>query len=457
MTRTRSGVRRLRALARRSIGRAAEQPRPIVFTVPLGAKLELTHRCNLRCGFCYTDSPRRTLERPTDITDAEWLSVVDQAIELGVLEAVVTGGEPLLRRDLALDVVDRLAAAGISTMLSTNGWHVDDAVADRLSRVEGLRVHISLDGACPATHDASRGVAGGWQRAIRAIDRLASRGIKVIVVHVLSPGAEKEVAPLLRQAWALGVSTVRLSPIVAQGAARGGAWTCDMETVRAAVREASLSPMAIQLQPEDLSEFGRPRAAFLVRPNGDIVPDSRRPFAFGNALEDGLTACWERLAAAGGHAESPAGHNPYMDPDVRLDGRQSEQRPTGAAARAIAEQVQRGRAKAPAGAPDLARADAIVEQLVLARRYRLGAVRRSRAWSDGEYVRVLDNRHVHRLNATASAVLDAGLVHSLHEVIEDLGVRHPSVERTVIQDDVLRVVRDLEARGVIAPVPSPCA
>lgn len=69
---------------------------------PVGVKLELTYRCNLLCPFCYTDSPRRTREGAADLDDGTWRRVVEEALELGVIEAVVTGGEPLLRLDLSL-------------------------------------------------------------------------------------------------------------------------------------------------------------------------------------------------------------------------------------------------------------------------------------------------------------------------------------------------------------------
>ena len=39
---------------------------------PVGAKLEITYACNLRCGFCYTDSPRRTLQRTPELSDEQW-------------------------------------------------------------------------------------------------------------------------------------------------------------------------------------------------------------------------------------------------------------------------------------------------------------------------------------------------------------------------------------------------
>src|SRR5438270_4259559 len=113
--------RPLRALARRA-GLEASNPRPVAPACPVGAKLELTYRCNLRCGFCYTDSPRRTLERAPELSDAAWRTVVAQAIEAGIVEAVLSGGEPLLRRELVRDLIARLSAAGVTVNLTTNGW-----------------------------------------------------------------------------------------------------------------------------------------------------------------------------------------------------------------------------------------------------------------------------------------------------------------------------------------------
>src|SRR5918999_6033574 len=89
---------------------------------PVGAKLELTHACNLRCGFCYTDSPRHTLQRTPDLSDEAWLAVADQAADLGVIEVVLTGGEPMLRPELVFELLERLERRGIGLTLNTNGW-----------------------------------------------------------------------------------------------------------------------------------------------------------------------------------------------------------------------------------------------------------------------------------------------------------------------------------------------
>ena len=106
----------------------------------------MTYHCNLRCDFCYTDSPRRTIARTLELSDEAWERIIGEVIDSGVIEAVVTGGEPLLRRDLTLDTVDRLTASGVMVTLNTNGWFVDEEVADRLA-ASGARVHVSIDGA----------------------------------------------------------------------------------------------------------------------------------------------------------------------------------------------------------------------------------------------------------------------------------------------------------------------
>ena len=102
----------------------------------------MTYACNLRCGFCYTDSPRHTLQRTPELSDEEWREVARQSLELGIVEAVVTGGEPFLRKELTLGMIETLAEAGVGVTLNTNGWFVDDEVAGRLGALRGVTAHV---------------------------------------------------------------------------------------------------------------------------------------------------------------------------------------------------------------------------------------------------------------------------------------------------------------------------
>ena len=212
-------------------------PRRSPLDRPIGVKLELTHRCNLRCGFCFTDSPRRTLEGTPDISDETWMRVAEDAIAAGVIEAVVTGGEPLLRKDLALSVIETFAEAGVAVSLVTNGWFVDEAVADRIAAIGDVRVHVSVDGASPEVHDAVRGVPGSWRRAVRAIDLLVARDVPVQVNHTISSANAATLQSCLEHLWLLGPGTIGTATVVPIGAAaRAREWRVDAAVMHREIR-----------------------------------------------------------------------------------------------------------------------------------------------------------------------------------------------------------------------------
>ena len=270
---------------------------------PYRAKLELTYHCNLRCGFCYTDSPRRTLERTAELDDDAWRRIVGEALDLGIGEAVITGGEPLLRRELALEAIDRIDVAGVDRIvLNTNGWFIDDAVADRLASARTLLVHVSIDGPTPELHDAARGVPGSWRRAVGAVDRLLGRDARVRVLHVITPQNQHALPEFLDAMWYLGVHNLSLTPVVPVGAAaRSGGWTVNRlrmyREVRSFVRRTR-GEARVSLEngfSGRLTTRSHTPSAFMVRPNGAFLTDSNHPFSFGDAGAQPLAECWEAL------------------------------------------------------------------------------------------------------------------------------------------------------------------
>jgi pyruvate-formate lyase-activating enzyme len=292
------GSYRLHRLGRRMV----HDVRPLdVPERPIGAKLELTYRCNLRCGFCYTDSPRRTLARTAEMDDEQWRRIVGEAIDLGIIEGVITGGEPLLRRELTLETAERLTAAGVMVTLNTNGWFLDAEVADRLAET-GARVHVSLDGASAELHDASRGVPGSWRRAVEAVDLMLARGTRVQVVHVVTPENEMTFDLFLEQMRLLAPTSLRVVPVGLLGAAaRSGTWAVDYDRVLAAAGRFG-SPARPRILPGaevpgSVVALDTAPRAFLVRPNGAFLADSQHPFSFGDAGRQDLAECWDGMRA----------------------------------------------------------------------------------------------------------------------------------------------------------------
>jgi Fe-coproporphyrin III synthase len=433
---------------------------------PVGVKLELTYRCNLTCPFCYTDSPRRTRERAPDLPDASWLRIVDDAIALGVLEAVVTGGEPLLRRELALEAIERLAGAGVGVTLNTNGWFVDDEVAERVARVPGFRANVSIDGASPALHDSIRGVRGSWQRAVLGVDRLVGRGVGVSVVHVVTPENERGFAEFLDLMWLLGVRSIRVTPAVPVGAAaREGTWNVDGRELRRTIdrfRTRSGGAVSVRLGSGTVAALASLEdvapAALLVRPNGSVWVSSMEPFSFGNAERDGLRSCWERVrerwwdpeiqAWAGGVRTTDdfvaSSRVPYRDPEHDLVGATSEPE------RREPVRTPRRRDPAVADAAELDDARRFVRDLVLARTYEVASIRAVDDGNGGRYVRVVRDGRVCRLNRTAARVLDACAGGTLGETIDALA-RAPGGESGSVERDVLATIHLLSERGVLQP------
>jgi MoaA/NifB/PqqE/SkfB family radical SAM enzyme len=460
---------------------------------PIGAKLELTYACNLRCGFCYTDSPRHTLQRTPELSDDEWRRVVGEALELGIVEAVVTGGEPFLRRELTLEVVETLATAGVGVTLNTNGWFVDEEIAARLGALRGITAHVSVDGARAGLHDSSRGVPGSWRRAIEGIDHLLSAGVGVCAVHVVTPDNADAVGNFLEQMWTLGVPWVRITPVVVNGAAaRGGEWKVSRDALRKTAEEFEArrgTAMRTTVQAATggtLSLQGRAApGSFLVRPNGDVRPDSLRPFTFGNAVHDGVAACWAALRegwdderinrwAAGikGPGDLPkADLVAYLDDEVsvaenlqarglsgpprRNGGGSGESGPTALSKTSNGRSSGGRGATVPEKTPpkpvdpaaELLEAEEKVRALAAARRYRHAALR----WSGSErqrFVRLAGDSSYLRLNESGAVVMDALDGGTLADAASALRGRY-GIDDERAHRDAVAAIRDLQKRGVV--------
>jgi cyclic pyranopterin phosphate synthase len=108
-------------------------------------RVSVTDRCNLRCHYCMPEEEYVWLRRETLLTFEEITAVAEAFAEVGVDRVRLTGGEPLLRRNLP-DLVGRLAAIrGVRDLsLTTNGVLLADAAA-ALRRAGLHRITVSLD------------------------------------------------------------------------------------------------------------------------------------------------------------------------------------------------------------------------------------------------------------------------------------------------------------------------
>lgn len=146
------------------------------------AQWSITGRCNLRCRHCFMSAPEAALGEPNL---EQCLDIVAQLAECGVGSVLLTGGEPLVRRDF-WQIVDALCDAGIKiTTLFTNGILLDAAVLDGFE-LRGLRpqLQFSFDGV--GCHDWLRGVEGAELAVTRAMRMAAERGYEFTAAMCLN-------------------------------------------------------------------------------------------------------------------------------------------------------------------------------------------------------------------------------------------------------------------------------
>jgi pyruvate-formate lyase-activating enzyme len=177
--------------------------------------------CNLACDYCCVESSPRA--SPRVIPTEEFVRLVREAVDAGVAEVYLTGGEPFMLRDLDERIV--VAAAALPTTVLTNAMVWTGERRRRLEALprDGLTLQISLDSADAGLHDRHRG-AGSFDRALEGIRLAIGLGFRVRVAATLGADAgDAEVA--LRELFDdLGLAEDQrvVRRVARQGAANAG-------------------------------------------------------------------------------------------------------------------------------------------------------------------------------------------------------------------------------------------
>jgi cyclic pyranopterin phosphate synthase len=145
-----------------------------------GLRIALTPRCNLRCIYCHHEGE----VKPEKEMSAEMVvSVAQAAAELGVRSLKFTGGEPLLRRDLA-DLLSQMPQ-DLDISLTTNGVFLAEQ-AQSLAEAGLDRVNVSLDSLNPKIYRAITGCReGDLERVLAGIDAAKIAGLWPLKLNVV--------------------------------------------------------------------------------------------------------------------------------------------------------------------------------------------------------------------------------------------------------------------------------
>lgn len=149
---------------------------------PMALVAELTYRCPLKCPYC--SNPLELSRFRTELDTATWKRVLSEAAALGVIQVHFSGGEPLVRRDLA-ELVAHARQCDLYSHLSTGGTLADESALQALHDAGLDAIQISVQDSRAETNDWLAGTTS-FEKKTKAIAVAKRLGFPItlnVVVH----------------------------------------------------------------------------------------------------------------------------------------------------------------------------------------------------------------------------------------------------------------------------------
>ncbi|HLU60294.1 MAG TPA: pyrroloquinoline quinone biosynthesis protein PqqE [Pseudonocardia sp.] len=274
---------------------------------PFGLLAELTYRCPLACAYC--SNPLELARYDDELPTADWQRVFTEAAEMGVLQCHLSGGEPLLRRDL-VDLVRAAADLGMYTNLVTSAIGLSRPRAEALKAAGLDHVQISVQADEPATSDRIAGIPS-FERKLKAAAVVKDLGWPLTVNVVLHRQNIDRIAEIVDLVEELEADRVELANTQYYGWAwrnRAALLPSREQLARAedVVRDARARLAGrmeiVHVLPDYYSDYPKPcmggwaARQIVVTPNGDALPclaAHTLPLPAPSVRTESLEAIWD--------------------------------------------------------------------------------------------------------------------------------------------------------------------
>jgi MoaA/NifB/PqqE/SkfB family radical SAM enzyme len=304
--------------------------------LPINGAFDLTYRCNCRCIHCYAGHlTGQSRAQASEMDTREVVELLAAAADAGCLLVLLSGGEPLLRRDF-VDIYAAAKGLGLIVTVFTNASLITEAHLDVFAQLPPHMVEVSVYGATEATYEKVTGAPGSFRRARRGIEQLLDRGVRVGVKSMILRDNVEEIGAL--EAWAgeLGLPfrldalvTPRLNGDLSPLHQRvNPSLAAELEMGREEVRAEVARYLSAhdhdgggETMPDDrLYRCGAGIGSFHVDPRGFMHPCMMSTAIAYNALAMGFADAWKAVKAAVDGATWDATSGCAQCPDLVLCG-----------------------------------------------------------------------------------------------------------------------------------------
>lgn len=188
---------------------------------PMKVLIEFTHNCNLRCVHCFANAECKVTDQgylEGELNKEQWFKVIDTICDAGVFDVFVSGGEPLIRKDI-FEIMEYIHSKGMGFCLLTNATYINDENVELLKKFGCFKVEANLDGYNAETYDLFRGVKGAFDASVKGIKACLEHNLPIrvnVTVTTINIGWLKEIADA---AYEIGIREVCCVPFEQGGRA----------------------------------------------------------------------------------------------------------------------------------------------------------------------------------------------------------------------------------------------
>jgi radical SAM protein with 4Fe4S-binding SPASM domain len=176
--------------------------------LPVAGSIELTFRCNFNCIHCLCVEEGSGPE----LSNGRWHTIIDDIARAGCLWLLITGGEPLIRKDFA-DIYLYAKRKGLIITVFTNGSLLTEDAVAIFHEYPPFVVEISLYGITPETYGIMTGKTENYYKVMSGIDHLRKSGVPLQLKSMIMRENIHELPSIKQFAEQLGLA-YRFDPVL---------------------------------------------------------------------------------------------------------------------------------------------------------------------------------------------------------------------------------------------------
>jgi len=283
---------------------------------PIYVQLEITKSCNNFCDYCYNFWRKDPLERirVEAYPLSHYIQIISKLIEEDVFQLTLTGGEPLLRKDLLPKIIEHASSGGLDVSLNTNLSLMDKETLLSLKGAGLKSILGSLISWDRATHNKIANNPCSYDSTLRGIGYVVSEGVSLGINMVVEKRNLEHILETARMLSKIGVShffATKLNPSPEKDSQQ--ALTLNPDETRRALDYLLIARKELKIKvdvleplphcfirnPEHLTLLDRTCTAGVtwvsISPEGDVRACTHLSESYGNILREDLAVIWDRM------------------------------------------------------------------------------------------------------------------------------------------------------------------